>query len=216
MFAHQSFAFAAVIFVGVLAAETGIAQESATGCLNRAGQLSRLQIGEEPLAGRCGRKQQQVRLLLEQQTSNTLTINEEGPVGTRVDLGTLGDFEFSVACTALDATRLLVRLDVTNTTTENLTVLRRSSSTGDIAAPGSLSNLWAVQVIPPHLDIIGAGGAQEGTFVILETSDVYDTDLAAAALDRSMCVFGGKVTLFPAAERETGGVAVRCLSDSLT
>lgn len=79
---RQILAFGSAVFlVGIATADIGVAQDSASGCLNRAGQLSRVQIGEEPLGGTCPPNQQEVRLLLDEQTSGTLTINEEVSVG---------------------------------------------------------------------------------------------------------------------------------------
>jgi hypothetical protein len=180
--------------LGLIAMEASA--QTATGCVNRGGQLSRLQIGEEPVGGQCGPNQEVVRFQLEggEQEASRLAINAEAPINTEVDLGELGEFVFTARCSPLSGGRVLIRFDAVNNTDGLLLIYERDGTLHDIASGFPLV-LWAPEIIPPEVPATRSG---EGALPIAtqEGRNVYDFELAAAVLDGSTCRFVGEVALF--------------------
>jgi hypothetical protein len=176
--------------LGLVASEA--AAQTATGCLSRGGQLSRLQIGDEPTGGQCGPNQQLVQFQLG--GGDRLVINSEAPIGTEMDLGELGEFVFTARCSVVSGGQLHIRFDAVNNTDNVLLIYERDGTLHDIASGFPLI-LWEPVVTPPELVAIRSG---EGALPIAtqDGGNVYDIELVAAALDGSTCHFVGELALF--------------------
>jgi hypothetical protein len=186
---------AAFFFLGIATADA----QTLTGCLSRNGQLSRVQIGEEPVGGSCRPKQEVVHLSQSFPSLQINTVFDMDGIGREV--GELGRLGFILSCAQVSPGLFNLKIDVENISAETIEWNNLPLSPG--AKGPWLSYIRQQELVYPAqldkarfvftLDELNAGLA---AFYVL---DLVLVPLGSHGADPlGYCQFGGTVSLVQA------------------